>query len=210
MDYILIPARRGSKGFPFKNRSLVVPLIEKVLSYGFDCNIILSTNDEHIIEACKHFPIIIRERPEQHADDVATMKSVLLDVIEHCSLEHEKTILTLYPTYPERTKQEIEGFFNFYKNNSLSSALCKKSVATHPYMCLKENGIFHETLIDHELYRRQDYPACFELSHYLCLHRVKEVEKINNQLYNSSTGFFPIEEKIDVDYEKDYKKWKNK
>ena len=96
----------------------------------------------------------------------------------------------------------------FFNENNLNSALCKKSVKTHPYLCLKENGIYHEPLVDHELYRRQDYPPCFEISHYLCQHRVKELQKINNQLYNLDTGFYAIEEKIDVDYKKDFKKWK--
>ena len=65
-----------------------------------------------------------------------------------------------------------------------------------------------EQIIQHDLYRRQDYPECFEISHFICMLRAGEIKSLNNQLYNNSTGFYKISDKLDVDYKEDFEKFK--
>ena len=92
----------------------------------------------------------------------------------------------------------------------MNSALCKKDVKTHPFMCLIENEIYSKSLIDHDLYRRQEYPKCFEISHFICASKVFEIQNLNNQLFNDKTGFYKICDKIDVDQQTDLNKWRKK
>ena len=136
------------------------------------------------------------------------MKSVLMDVVDYYDFQQDETVLTLYPTYPERTEEDIRGFLEFFNKNDLNSALSKKDIKTHPYLCLVEDGIYSRTLIDHDLYRRQDYPRCFEVSHFLCGAKVFEIKNLNNQLHKNETGFYHIADKVDVDYENDYNIWR--
>jgi len=170
---------------------------------------VLSTDDMWIQNQVTQFEIKIRQRPPGIANDMTPMRAVLLDIIEHYKIEEDSNIMTLYPTYPERNYDDICKFIDFYYENNLNSALCKKNIKTHPYMCLIEKGIYSKTLIDHKLYRRQDYPKCFEISHFICASKASEVEKLNNQLFNNSTGFYSISDKIDVDHKADLNKWKN-
>ena len=76
-------------------------------------------------------------------------------------------------------------------------------------MCLRAIDEIHgEQIIQHDLYRRQDYPECFEISHFICMLRAGEIKSLNNQLYNNSTGFYKISDKLDVDYKEDFEKFK--
>ena len=58
-------------------------------------------------------------------------------------------------------------------------------------------------LVKHNLYRRQDYPAVFEISHYVCIFNVNELTNLNNNLYNDETFFFKIDDVVDVDTKTD-------
>ena len=194
---------------PLKNREMVPSLMEKLAAVGLLSKVILSTNDPCLQNLENKYKIKVRKRPKDISDDTASMKLVLLDLIEHYKLDEQENIMTLYPTYPERTYKDICEFSDFFIDNDLSSALCKKDIKTHPFMCLIEDGIYAAALIKHKLYRRQDYPKCFEMSHFICACRISEVKNLNDQLYNEKTGFFYIPDKIDVDHIEDYEKWEN-
>jgi len=206
MQYILIPARLGSKGAPFKNRKLVPQLLRKLDKFNLLDNVILSSDDPILQKYGERYGITVHDRPTKYSSDTASMRSVILNVIQDLELDPTADILTLYPTYPERVLDEIVKFQEFYHKNKLTSALCKEDVKTHPYLCLHEEGIYSTTINGHNLYRRQDYPKCFKTSHYLIMSRVSEIKNLNNQLYNNETGFYAIEEKLDIDYTSDLNK----
>lgn len=198
MIYYVVPARKGSKGLPHKNRLL----IEKAGYLRELENVILSTNDEYFHG--KGF--IIHKRRDDLANDTASMKDVLLSIIDDFKIKHSDTIVLLYLTYPERTKEDIKRGLDFFFENGLRSMLCRKPVKTHPYLCIYESG---GQVIKHNLCRRQDYPKVFEISHYLGIFKADEVRVLNNNLYNMYTGFLDIEDKIDVDTEKDLIQYEN-
>ena len=62
-------------------------------------------------------------------------------------------------------------------------------------------------VIQHNFYRRQDYPKCFEISHFISIFSKKELKHLNNNLYNKETIFMPIQNFIDVDTSKDLEKF---
>ena len=115
----------------------------------------------------------------------------------------------LYLSYPERQWEEIEKAISFLKSvKDIRSLLCKKEIKTHPWLCLIEEGEnFGKQIVEHNLYRRQDYPKCFEISHYISIFYASEVQFLNKNLYNSKTVFYPIEEKVDVDSFNDLKRF---
>ena len=73
-----------------------------------------------------------------------------------------------------------------------------------------ENGLKGEQLIKHDLYRRQDYPNCFEISHFICIFEVSELNNLNKNMYNHDTVFYKIGEVVDVDELTDIEKFYDK
>jgi CMP-N-acetylneuraminic acid synthetase len=59
---LLIPARRNSKGLPFKNRLLFEHTISTIPTEYFK-NLLVSTDDEVLIEKCKSLGLNVSIRP---------------------------------------------------------------------------------------------------------------------------------------------------
>lgn len=205
---IVIPARRNSKGLPFKNRALFFGTFYKIPQ---ECreNVLVTTDDEWIINLCINQNIKYVVRPADLADDHASMKDVMRDLFKHFhDIDMDTNIILLYLTYPERQWDDVEPCLNFFVENNAKSLLCKKEItSTHPFLYMFEkDGNKGEQLVKHNLYRRQDYPKVFELSHFICIFKAFALEDLNLNLYNKDTIFYTIDDKIDVDTEEDLKK----
>jgi len=200
---IIIPARAGSKGLPFKNRKLfkhtadIIPDIMKHKTY-------VVTDDEEIKLMAIEAGFKALHRPDGLSQDETSTKSVMKYTLEKLDVKNE-TIIMLYLTYPERTWQDVNNAVAMFKCNDISSLLCKKPLKTSPFLMLKsEPRNRGSQLFYHDLYRRQDYPECFEISHFIVMFNSSELDKLNNNLYNNDTYFMEISEKtIDVDEKKD-------
>ena len=204
-DYcFVIPARRNSKGFPYKNRKLLnftLKSIPKEL-YG---KIIVTTDDEWIEGELEELGVDFIHRSEGLSADDICMKDVVLDVLQKREELADKNIVLLYLTYPQRTFEQVQEIVSFYEEHGARSLLCSKKVESHPFLCLfKTNDHRGKQIIDHDLYRRQDYPECFELSHFMCIFYAKELKNLNKNLYNSNTLYYPVSNVIDVDTSKNF------
>lgn len=197
----IIPARKGSKGFPGKNQVLfdyTADLLESLKK------VIVTTDDDIIQEKAlsKGFDVLFRS--EELSSDTANMKDVLLDVIEKRKLREKEIIVLLYLTYPKRNVGVILDALDFYSIYKNKSMLCKEPVASNPYLCMyNEKESKGTQIIKHNLYRRQDYKPVFEISHYIGIFEAGEIKKLNKNLYNKNTIYFPIERVVDIDYQGD-------
>jgi len=202
-----IPARKGSKGCPFKNRLLFNNTYNSI-PQEYRNSIVVSTDDDWIMNICNTYKIRCIERPEKLSNDTASIKDVLLHYINESGSNEPITLL--YLTYPNRIFNDILGAYRFYKKNGAKSLLCKKEVKTHPYLCMYEKfnnkGV---QIVKHNFYRRQDYPKCFEISHYIGIFDSSEIINLNDNLYNRNTIFYQIEDQLDVDLPADLNKIKN-
>jgi len=204
---IIIPARRNSKGLPFKNRTLfkktadIIPVSHKNIVY-------VVTDDEKIKEMANSYGFNTLDRPSSVSSDEASTKELMIYIIDELKLRDEKIVM-LYLTYPSRKWSDVEKALEEFDKNKCQSLLCKLPLKTSPFLILKEeNDNRGSQLFYHNLYRRQDYPKCFELSHYVCILNSSEINKLNNNLYNSLTYFLPIwGDVIDVDYKEDLEKY---
>lgn len=203
---LFIPARKGSKGIPGKNRKLV-PIIISNIPEKYRKKVIISTNDEQIVEFCQENSLNYIKRSEENSNDCASMKSVLLEIKSSIK---EENIIVLYPTYPERRWEDIVAAISFYEEHNALSLLCSKKANVTPYLMCYKKGIKGKQVIPHDLYRRQDYPEVFEISHFVSILNKKELKNLNNNLYNEETIFMPVRDIIDVDYESDLKKYEYK
>jgi len=206
---IIIPARLGSKGLPFKNRTLfehtanIIP--ENIIS-----SVIVTTNDPVVSLQAKDYGFKVIRRPDELAEDTTSVRDVLMHAINSIHTKPEELIVTLYLTYPQRTWENVESaiqfFLEYYQHGLTDSMLCKKEAPVHPYLCLREHGvdgIFGRQLVTHDLYRRQDYPKVFEISHFVSIFKAGSIYNLNSNLYCDTTIFYPIPDVIDVDTQKE-------
>ncbi len=206
--WYIIPARKDSKGLKYKNRKLfnytAIIFPEEVTQ-----QVIVSSDDNHILEAAAKFGFSCIKRGDAIAQDNSSMKDVLLDAIARKEIQPEDDIVLLYLTYPQRKWQDVEEIYQFFKNNNAKSLSCSVDIADHPYLCYFEvDGIYGRQVIPHTLYRRQDYPSCFRQSLFVGIFKASEVPKVNDSLLSEDTVFFKLKRKvIDIDRDMDMVKF---
>ena len=109
---IVIPARRGSKGLPFKNRKLIYSTL-KTIPEELIKNVIISTDDEDIKQRFSNFKI--HHRTAKVSLDSSSTKETL---IETClDFDPETLVICLYTTYPERKWTDVESAVEFFLKN---------------------------------------------------------------------------------------------
>jgi len=205
--FFVIPARKGSKGFPKKNRRLLDFTIKEIPKKYHE-NVIVTTDDKYIINKLKTTKIRILSRSKKLSKDTTSIKEVMMDVVEKFKMDSSDRIVMLYLTSPKRKYSDIKKILNYYKKKKTKSLTCCIETKSNPFLCffqLKNNK--GQQIIKHDLYRRQDYPKCFEMRHFVVIFEVNEIPKLNNNMYNKNTTFYEIEDDIDVDYENDLKKF---
>ena len=72
-----------------------------------------------------------------------------------------------------------------------------------------QKGLFQgQQLFPHDMYRRQQYPPVFEISHYIAIMRRGELDKLGSNLYNEDTLYYGINPgTVDVDSKEDLLKY---
>ena len=205
--FFIIPARRDSKGLPFKNRKLLDYTINNI-PIELHEKTIVTTNDEKIIEKLSATNINVLRRDEQLCLDDISIKDVMIDVVKKFQMKSNDTIVMLYLTSPGRKFSDIEKILHYYYERKIKTLTCCVEPKTHPYLVLfKKENQKGEQVVKHDLYRRQDYPECFEIRHFVCIFQVDEIQKLNSNMYNESTIFYKIDSDIDVDHENDLKEF---
>ena len=200
----IIPARKGSKGVPLKNRGLIDQTV-KSLPPNLWRNIIVTSDDEWIEEYCAQRQLTYHARSAELSGDKVDIKSVMRQVIGDCNLDKYQKVIMLYVVWPYRTFDLIQAALKEYLLSSSRSLLCATPVKSHPYMTFRwverNRG---EPVVKHQLFRRQDYPECFVINHIVTIFDVGELASLNEQLYNSHTFFFPVREELNIDEPKDW------
>jgi CMP-N-acetylneuraminic acid synthetase len=207
---IIIPARLGSKGFPFKNRHLFKYTADSIPSRLSD-EVWVTSDDEEVLKMASQYGFNRIERPGHLAEDETSIKDVLSHALESIPHGPNEEIIMLYLTYPQRTWNDVLQAYYFYtgycqeNSNGAASLLCKKEVKSHPYLCMFEDDLRGRQVVEHNLYRRQDYPKCFEISHFISIFKSNRLSELNKNLYSESTVFYQIGDPVDVDYLTDLK-----
>ena len=189
MIYYVIPARKGSKGLPGKNRKLLSFTLDNIPEENRTATIV-STDDEHIVDSLKNSGVKIHNRSEGVSNDTASTRDLLLEIAEDFNMKPDDEIIMMYLTYPERTNDDVEKIYKFFEENNGVSLLCREEPSIHPYLSYYSlEGHKGKKLIDHDLYRRQDYPKCFVSSHFLAIIKVEYLHLVDRNLYHTQTLF---------------------
>jgi CMP-N,N'-diacetyllegionaminic acid synthase len=206
--WYIIPAREGSKGMPHKNRKLFQFTIDSIPEQ-YRKNVIVTSDDPVIIDQAHtaNCGACIIRKSHLAADDAST-RDVIHDVINRLDVPDNDIVVLLYLTYPSRTWNDIQKAIKLLTASKERSLLCKKKLEISPYLMMFD-AMDHKgsKVIDHDLCRRQDYKPCFLMSHYIGVFYANEVPKLDTNLWNRSTIFMPIDNKIDVDQQSDLSRY---
>lgn len=128
-NIVIIPARGGSKRFPFKNITIFnkLPLIVHSINYAkkniqlLD-KIVVSTDNNDIKKIALKNKVDVIDRPQAISGDFEPTVSALKHVLENVENDYENVIL-LQVTNPLRPKKLLEEAYRAYKRGNHDSLM---------------------------------------------------------------------------------------
>lgn len=207
--WYIIPARKGSKGLPHKNRRLF-DYTSAIIPSNIKHQVILTSDDEVLLAKAQKLGFDVIKRLPHLATDEASVKDVLINVVETRGLPPQDRLVVLYLTYPQRTWKDVQKIIHFFEEHKATSLGCAEEIDTHPYLCMYEANDFKGVpVVQHNLYRRQDYPRCFQTSLYLGVFKISVLPQLGDRLFNKETIFYKTSNKVDIDNDIDYNDFKS-
>jgi N-acylneuraminate cytidylyltransferase/CMP-N,N'-diacetyllegionaminic acid synthase len=216
----IIPARKGSKGFPKKNmaflnqKPLIQYSIEAALASQHTHDVMVTTDDEGVMELASSLGVKwICQRPSELAGDETPMYKTILHALDWYQSQlsaKEESIILLQPTSPMRTAEDIDRAIELFfleKSDGLASVNIMKE---HPNDCIQITK--HGPIPLHEestlATRRQDYSNNFFYINgaiYIVNSQLLSTYKTFVKLKKMSYFLMPYERSIDIDSEYDLK-----
>lgn len=138
----IIAARKGSKGIPDKNKTLLggIPLVEWTLKAAHGSKsldlILLTTDDEEIISLSKGYRI---DAPFLRVPELSSDSASIYDVISHATnflMSTQKAkidnIVLLQPTTPFRTSEDIDSAISMFEQSHSDTLVSVCLPSQHP------------------------------------------------------------------------------
>lgn len=209
----IIPARGGSKRLPRKNildlqgKPLIAWSIEAALKSGYIDRVIVTSDDEEILQIAKQYGSDTIKRPNELSSDTATSFDAIKHTIEN--VEHFDYIVLLQPTSPLRTSQHIDEAIEQLhdKNADAIISICEMDHSPLWSNTLPDDGNMSSFLRDEVKNKRsQDLDIYYRLNGaiYICKTDRLLDEKsffIENDIYAYKMG---RKSSIDIDEEIDF------
>ena len=208
----IIPARKGSKRLvgknmlDLKNKPLIAWTIEEALMSKYIDKIIISSDDENIINLSKQYkginvPFI---RPEELSSDRATSLDVVLHALSYYRSNNKfyDYVMLLQPTSPLRKSKDIDNSIEELTEEIKS--VVSVCVADHSPLWsnkLPDNKSMKNFLSKEILnLRSQDLPTYYRLNGAIYISEVKYLVKEKGFLGDKTKAYImPIERSIDID-----------
>ena len=168
----IIPARGGSKGLPHKhvlplaNKPLIAYTIEAALQSKKINRVIVTTDDKQIADISRNYGSEVIIRSHDLSNDSTPTEPVIKHVVNLLDTSNYKPdiIVTLQPTSPLRTPQQIDDALSIILSNNVDSVIGLKEVKEHPYKMKKieNNYVIPFLQIKLRNNRRQDMPVLYK------------------------------------------------
>ena len=173
----IIPARGGSKRLPRKNildlcgKPLIVHTIEAALKSKYISKVIVSSDDEEILNIAKEYKADFIKRPDELASDTATTFDALKHTLEN--VEKYDYVVLLQPTSPLRSEKHIDEAIEFLKEKNADAivSVCEMDHSPLWSNTLPKDGNMSNFLKDEILNKRsQDLEKYYRLNGaiYIC------------------------------------------
>lgn len=170
---VVIPARGGSKGIPYKNikplngKPLICYSIDVARQFTTDDNICVTTDDDKIIEVVENYGLKV---PFKRPDYLATDTCGSNEVIQHAwqffadNGKRYDAVLLLQPTSPFRKVEFLKEAVALYDDGIDMVTSVKLSSCNPYYDGFEENeeGLLTISKGDGTIERRQDAPSVWQ------------------------------------------------
>lgn len=172
---VVIPARGGSKGIPYKNikplagKPLICYSIDVARQFTTDDNICITTDDDKIIEVVEEYGLKVPfKRPVYLATDTCGSNEVIQHAWQFYADRGNKydAILLLQPTSPFRKVEFLKDAVGLY-DDSIDMVTSVKLSSCNPYYDgfeENEEGLLTISKGDGTIERRQDAPKVWQLN----------------------------------------------
>ena len=207
---VVIPARKGSKGIPGKNRKLLngKPLIQYSIDFALEnfdrTQIYLSTDDEVILQIAEQNGIMATElRPSHLATDQASMQEVLKYIItkQEAVGNNYQGLILLQPTSPFRRSLDLIAMLKLF-DDSVEMVVSFKEIKLNPYFNLfeeNEEGFMLKSKNSTAL-NRQESPKVYAYNGSIYLLKINALKSTNISDFTKVRKFImPIEFSVDID-----------
>lgn len=214
----IIPARGGSKGLPRKNilnlsgKPLISWTIDAALKSDFIERVVVSSDDNEILEISKDIGAEALERPSLLASDIALATDVISHVIVQLNLIQSdiKYLVLLQPTSPLRTRYHLDGAFNCLMESGGTSLISVVPLTgAHPMKAFYVrdgylNGVVNN---DYPFMNRQSLPEAFHANGAIYIVELSEYLKKQTLLTDKCIPYeMDAESSLDIDSLEDLKK----
>lgn len=215
----LITARGGSKGLPRKNvlqaggKPLIAWTIEAALNSRFVSEVILSSDDDEIIEVAKGLGCKVPfRRPIHLASDTSTSIDVVLHAIgEVPGFDY---VVLLQPTSPLRTALDIDAAFEILEREHAPSCVSVAEAEQSPYWMfrLDERLKLHSLLPATSMaQRRQDLPTIYTLNGAIYIARIDWLRETRSFVTHETVAYVMNKRSsIDIDTLEDFEIFKSR
>jgi len=210
----IIPARGGSKRLPKKNildlkgKPLIAYSIEAGLQSKYIDKVIVSSDDDEILDTSKAFGAEIIKRPDALASDTATSFDAIKHTIEN--IEKYDYIVLLQPTSPLRSALQIDEAIELLETKEANAivSVCEMDHSPLWSNTLPKDGNMSGFLRDEVLNKRsQDLETYYRVNGaiYICKTE-KLLEEESFFLKENIYGFvMDRESSVDIDEAIDFK-----
>ena len=173
----IIPARGGSKRLPRKNildlsgRPMISWSIDAGLKSKYIDKVVVSSDDDEILDIAKKFKAETVKRPGELASDIATSNDVVKHTLEN--IEEHDYIVLLQPTSPLRNYKHIDEAIKLLEKKSADAiiSVCKTDHSPLWSNTLQEDGAMQSFIKDDVIDKRsQDLNDYYRLNGaiYIC------------------------------------------
>lgn len=205
----VIPARGGSKGIPRKNVRFLCgkPLIAYTIQNALGCEVItdvvVTTDDEEIVNVSRHYGSEVVERSANLAGDDIPLDPVIYDAVLKMEKLKDITydyVVTLQPTSPLMTTETLQSALGNMISSGVDSLI---SVVNRPHLSWKKDGGTVAPAYEKRLNRQYLPPQYFETGAFLISKReyVTEDSRLGR---NVSVYEVPERESVDIDAVEDW------
>jgi len=117
----LIPARKGSVGFKFKNRLFFDRTADFLDSITWFDNVIVSSNDSDILDKASKRDYLIHHRSNNLSDSNTSIKAVMKNVIDDMEVSTETYIWLFYLPILYKNKTDFDNLKKIILDQSANS-----------------------------------------------------------------------------------------
>lgn len=211
---VIIPARGGSKRLPGKNilelnnKPLIAYSIEEALKCKKISKVVVTSDDDRILEISKKFGATTIKRPEKFATDTSSSFDAIKHAIKKIKKKY-KYIVLLQPTSPLRQLKHIEEAIQLFEKKSANAVISVCEVE-HPVqwtMSLDENLNMNNFVKNIDTRRSQEQKTHYRLNGSIYIIKTNKLLNKKTFFLTKNTYAYIMDKKysIDIDDEFDFK-----